>query len=125
MSTTTEFLVPTAEPPKIRILMTRADMLPHLQRWQQQMGDSDHACETCLEPLRLSPESPLYAAIWALQGALTAAVAHIVGDHQYNWLSWYAAENEMGHIGLEAGPVNDAKPIRTIEDLAWLIEVTR
>lgn len=55
----------------------------------------------------------------------TAAVAHIVGDHQYNWLSWYAAENEMGHIGLEAGPVNDAKPIRTIEDLAWLIEVTR
>ena len=101
-------------------------IIPALTEWQQKIKQSDEMLKTLLEPLMLSPESPLYETIWALQVALTRAVAKIVGD-QCEWLDWYHAENSMGQSAYEACP-GHGKPtrkIKTLDDLAWLIEESK
>ena len=102
--------------------MTTDEILQHLERWKHEMDSAARVCDTYLDPLKLSPESPVYSCIWSLQDALTAAVSRMVGD-QVAWLSWYAADNEMGARAMPAGLTGQERPIRTLDDLAWLIEV--
>lgn len=98
--------------------MTNTQILTALTAWKM--------LNELIEPLMLSPESPLYSTIWALQGALTRAVAKNVGD-AFRWLDWFASENNMGKRAMEACP-GTGKPtrkIKTLKDLAWLIEESK
>ncbi len=100
--------------------MTPAEILPHLKRWKHEMDHADKICDTYLDPLKLSPESPVYSCIWSLQDALTVAVGRVVGDRD-DWLSWYANDNEMGACGRVAWVNGKPRKIRTLNDLAKLI----
>ena len=93
-----------------------------LQEWQDVMQHSTSEMDRLLNPLMLSPESPLYAVIWNLQAAYTKAVAELVGD-KWDWLDWYARENDMGQNGHECcpGAGHASRKINNVADLAQLI----
>lgn len=91
-----------------------------LQRWIDAMDKAGEHIDALIDTMGLEPEGPTCTAVFALQGALTAATADLVGDSA-QWLEWFWSENDMGRRGHEAGPKDARRPIRTAEDLAWLI----
>lgn len=94
-----------------------------LQRWIDAMQAADEHFDSLTDIMGLEPEGPTCTAVYALQGALTAATADLVGDSVQN-LEWFWTENGMGSKAQPAGPVGAFRPIRTSEDLAWLISVS-
>lgn len=91
--------------------MTPAEKLAALQRWQAAIERADKLINPVIETLQLIPESPIPESVWGLQDALTEAVALAVGD-SFDWLSWYAHENNFGAGGKEAGPVGAPDELR-------------
>ena len=86
------------------------------------MRHCDKEADRLLDPLMLSPESPLHAEIWKLQAAYTKAIAELVGD-KWDWLEWYRHENDMGRKGHECcpGAGHASRKINNVADLAQLI----
>ena len=106
--------------------MTNDNMIAILTEWKNKIAESNQVIEDCLQPLMMSPESPLYQAMWSLQGAYTKATAVIVGDH-WEWLDWFASENDMGAKGFGCCPGHgfQSRKIKTIADLAQLIQESK
>lgn len=103
--------------------MTKTEKLALLREWSMQIETSDLLIDPVTECLGLSVESPIHQAVWTLQDAYTKAVGKLVGDHA-EWLSWYAHENDFGRKKREAGVNGDDRPIKSLEDLIWVIEET-
>ena len=103
--------------------MTREQKLAHIQAWRDAMTRADDAIQPVIDALKLCGEDPITNTVWQLQTDLTRAYAEILDD-AFESLNWYAIENDMGAKGREAGIGSDLRPIRTAEDLLWLIEVT-
>ena len=103
--------------------MTRDEKLAHIHAWHDAMVKADETIQPVIDALALCGEDPITNTVWQLQTDLTRAYAEILDDALES-LSWYASENAMGANGREAGIGSDMRPIRTAEDLLWLIEVT-
>jgi hypothetical protein len=103
--------------------MSNQQKLTALKRWSDIMKRSDDLLAPVIDVLDLRPEGPVTTALWITQDALTKATAELVGDHA-EWLNWFAADNELGAKGMEAGPDGQLRSIKTLEDLLWVIEVT-
>ena len=103
--------------------MTRDEKLAHIQAWHDAMTRADDAIQPVIDALKLCGEDPITNTVWQLQTDLTRAYAALLDD-AFESLTWHAAENAMGAKGREAGIGSDVHPIRTAEDLLWLIEVT-
>lgn len=102
--------------------MTDTEKLALLKDWQDQIELSNALIEPINTVMGLSMESPINTAVWGLQVAYTKAVAKLVGDPA-DWLDWYAAENDFGRKAMEAGPTGNLRPIATLADLVWVMEV--
>lgn len=102
--------------------MTTSEKLAILREWQDILMQSDARLEPVIEALQLHPESPVCEAVWGMQSAYTNVVSKLVGD-EADWLSWYASDNRFGGNAMEAGVQGDLRPIVTLEDLLWVIEV--
>lgn len=100
--------------------MDRMQKMAVLKRWQDAIQTADEHFDAMNELLGLAPEGPTFSAVWALQGALTAATADLLDDA--GSVEWFWLENAMGEKGLPAGPKGDLRPIRTLDDLLWLVE---
>lgn len=94
-----------------------------LAAWYLNITKTNALLAPVIDALDLPPESPVCAALFQLQGALTRATAELLDDSA-EWLEWFHLDNEMGAKALEAGPGNGAplRPIRTLEDLAQVME---
>ena len=103
--------------------MTREQKLLHIQAWHDAMTKADETIQPVIDALALCGEDPITNTVWQLQTDLTRAYAALIGD-AFESMSWYASENDMGRKGMEAGLSDTLRPIRTAEDLLWLIEVT-
>ena len=103
--------------------MTRDEKLAHIQAWHAAMTRADDAIKPVIDALALCGEDPITNTVWQLQTDLTRAYASLLDD-AFESLAWFAYENDMGAKGREAGSGSDVRPIRTVEDLLWLIEVT-
>lgn len=103
--------------------MTREQKLLHIQAWHDAMTKADDAIQPVIDALALCGEDPITNTVWQLQDDLTRAYAALIDD-AFESLSWFAGENDMGRQGREAGLRDTLRPIRTVEDLLWLIEVT-
>ena len=103
--------------------MTRDEKLAYLQAWHDAMTKADATIQPVVDALALCGEDPITNTVWQLQSDLTKAYAAILGD-VFQSLSWYAGENDMGRKGMDAGVDGNTRPIRTVEDLLWLLEVT-
>ena len=87
------------------------------------MVKADDTIRPVIDALALCGEDPITNTVWQLQGDLTRAYAALIDD-AFEPLSWFARENDMGRNGMQAGAAGETRPIRTAEDLLWLIEVT-
>ena len=103
--------------------MTREQKRAHIQAWHDAMTRADDAIQPVIDALKLCGEDPITNTVWQLQTDLTRAYAALLDDALES-LAWYAAENDMGAKGMEAGSGSDVRKIRTVEDLLWLIEVS-
>ena len=103
--------------------MTKTEKLAILREWAVQMEAADLLIDPIADALKLTPESPIHTAICGLQTAYTNAVGKLVGD-KADWLDWYASENDFGRKHLDAGPTGSTRPISTLDDLIWVMEVT-
>ena len=72
----------------------------------------------------LDIDGPLFETVWRLFDAYTCALAVEVGD-MGEWMPWYQGENDMGAGKRHAGYDDKTKPIKTLKDLCWLIEISR
>ena len=102
--------------------MTREQKLAHIQAWHDAMTKADEAIQPVIDALKLCGEDPITNTVWQLQTDLTLAYAALIDD-AFESLNWYASENDMGRQGREAGISGTLRPIRTAEDLLWLMEV--
>jgi hypothetical protein len=93
-----------------------------LKEWKEQIQHSESALDRVREAVGLDFDGPMNVAVCELQVAYTKAVAMLVGDRA-EWLEWYWLENVMGAKAHPAGPSGKTRPIKTIDDLLWLIEV--
>lgn len=103
--------------------MTREEKLQWLETWQTEIQQSRAKFKPLSDLLKLSHESGPEIAFYGMHDAYTKAVAELVGD-EVEWLFWHWLENDFGAKGMPAGPVGKTKPIKTLEGLLWLIEVT-
>lgn len=103
--------------------MKRDEKLAHIQAWHAAMTKADETIQPVIDALKLCGDDPITNTVWQLQTDLTRAYAALLDD-AFESLAWHAAENDMGAKGREAGIGSDLRPIRTAEDLLWLIEVT-
>ncbi len=103
--------------------MSRDEKLAHIQAWHDAMTRADEAIQPVIDALKLCGDDPITNTVWQLQTDLTRAYAALIDDALES-LSWFACENDMGRKGMEAGVAGSLRPIRTAEDLLWLIEVT-
>ncbi len=101
--------------------MNREDKLVWINRWADVLNDANAQLDPVIELLRLPPEGPITEALWNTQTLLTQAVSRLVDD-QLSWLRWYAHENQMGLRGHPAGFGGNKRPIKTLDDLLWLVE---
>ena len=104
--------------------MDQKDMLQVLANWRDTIRKADADIERFIDPLKCSPDSPLYDIPWRLMDAYTKAVSLAVGDRD-EWLAWYASENEWGARQGEAMVSGKYRRIKTLRDLARVIVETR
>lgn len=102
--------------------MTQAQKLAALQRWRDAFIESNALIVPLVTGSIISVDGPMIKALILAQDALTAATAELVGD-QSDWLNWHYVANAMGANSYEAGPAGQERPIKTLEDLLWVIEV--
>ena len=103
-------------------MIDKARKLAILTRWQKAIEEADAHFDPVVDMLRLDPENPLCEAVWRTQSALTTTTSDLLDDGK-EWLGWYWLENDMGRKGLEEGTEAEKRPIRTLEDLIWVMEV--
>lgn len=103
--------------------MTRDEKLAHIQAWHAAMTKADETIQPVIDALALCGEDPITNTVWQLQTDLTRAYAEILDDALES-LAWYAGDNDMGRKGMKAEVAGSLHPIRTAEDLLWLIEAT-
>jgi hypothetical protein len=78
--------------------------------------------EPITDALGLAVESPIHQVVWSLQAVCNIAVGKLVGDYG-QWLEWFSQENDFGRKAMEAGVKEDMRPIATLDDLLWVIEL--
>lgn len=103
-------------------MIDKAKKLAILTRWQKAIEEADANFDPVVEILGLIPESPLIEAFWCTQSVLTDTTSDLLNDGN-GWLVWFWLENDMGRKGLEAGTEAEKRPIRTLDDLIWVMEV--
>lgn len=91
-----------------------------LEQWQTAIEALDKASEHLLE-FGMSIESETVSAVHDAMDEVTKLASAAVGD-AYKALSWYKYDNEMGTRGLQAIVDDEAREIRTLEDLLWSMD---
>lgn len=97
-----------------------SDLLPLLERWEASLTEMELAWARLQSVTGSCPESRLGNAIFALMAEYTATLSALIGDND-NWLEWHRSENAFGAKSFEAGYDKKTQPIRTLHDLAGLI----
>jgi hypothetical protein len=71
--------------------------------------------------LGTQPESRFSEMLFLLAKPAGALLEQCISSHQLEWIEWYIWENKGGRGGMSAGPTGALRPIRTVEDLYWLL----
>lgn len=72
----------------------------------------------------LDINGPMFDTVWRLFNAYTDTLSVELGDF-CGWLNWYCLENDMGARAMSAGYDKKTSKIKTLVDLAGLIEQSR
>lgn len=104
--------------------MPTAKMLPMLQAWSERHAALSKQMEALAAIFGGTFEGPLYDAVWLTWDAYTEQLAHRIGDTS-DWLQWYCNENAMGAKGMEVSSYTHKIKVRTLRQLAMVIDGSR
>lgn len=101
--------------------MTPEARLHTITLWQERMQDAEHAAEALRALTGGDSESPLFAAIYHLQGLCTRQTADLIGISS-DWLEAWWLDHNFGERPLQAGLVGQPqRNITTLPELLALI----
>lgn len=108
-------------------MMSRAEILRHLEVWAAQYKANCAAYDGLKAALNISPENQVFDAIFATFDEYTNALEIAFGAAGCGWLSWYCFDNDMGKRAFDACPGSKYKTreVKTLKDLARLIVESR
>lgn len=89
--------------------------LKQLTKLIDQYKDLDDACIAARKAGCLEIEGNLQSCIWSTVETIISFF-----DPE-GWIMWYILENEYGAKGYDAGNKGNMKPIKTTEDLLWVM----
>jgi hypothetical protein len=89
--------------------------LEQLNKLLKEYKELDEACEAARKAGCLEIEGRLQNAIWS---SIETVISFF--DPQ-GWIMWYILDNEYGTKGYDAGYKGNMKPIKTTEDLFWVL----
>lgn len=92
------------------------------EQWQSTMAELDSQMDSLCTLIGSSPESPLPAAIYKMQGDYTRAVSEVLGISD-EWLMAWWLEYGLGDQPMQAGLKGE--PTRNITTLAELLALVR
>ena len=102
--------------------MTTAEKLSRLQEWRHHLLMLESAWDKLESAVGADHDSPLGNAVWLAFDAYTQAIGREIGDVG-GWMSWHWLENKLGARGHEAGNRHVMRPIKTLDDLLWVIDL--
>lgn len=102
--------------------MIREEKLARLREWETHLRDLESVWDKLHSLTGAATDGPLGDATWCVFDAYTRAIGREIGDVE-NWMSWHWLENQLGERGHEAGNRNKMRPIKTLEDLLWAMEL--
>jgi hypothetical protein len=102
----------------------RENTLTLLREWQKHHDALVSLMDGIEATIGLAPDGPMYDTVWKVFDAYTNTLAVEVGDY-CSWLEWHYVENDMGAKAMEAGYDKKLCKIKTLVDLARLIEESR
>jgi hypothetical protein len=91
--------------------------LEQLTKLLEEYKELSDACDAARAAGCLEIEGRLQNAIWS---SIETVISFFDPE---GWIMWHILENEYGAKEYKAGYGNDAKPIKTPEDLLWIINV--
>lgn len=94
-----------------------------LTAWKARHDALTKLMDSITTVLGLEVESPLHEAMWGTFDDYTKTLASLLGDES-GWLGWYQSENEMGTKGMAAGYDGNLAPIKTLDELLGLINIS-
>lgn len=103
--------------------MTKDDKWRFVAGALLQMRDQTDKMREATSSIMIAQESPLVAPYDSLQDCLITTLSLLIDDNFDN-LSWFIFECDYGRDPKEAGLKGNMKPIRTVDDLRWLIELS-
>ena len=89
--------------------------LQQLNKLLKEYKELNDACDAAREAGCLEIEGRLQNAIWS---SIETVISFF--DPQ-GWIMWYILENNYGAKGYDAGYKGNMKPIKTTEDLLWVM----
>lgn len=102
----------------------RENTLALLADWQERHVAIQRMFDGIASSMGLDPNGTLFATVWDLFDAYTAAITTFCADEEC-WAIWFMHDNDMGRKGMEAGYDGNLKAIRTTADLYELISESR
>lgn len=104
--------------------MTNTDKILLIERLRSRYSYIDEVHKNICLVFGPVVESPIMDAMWVFFGDMVDIVAEKIGDNG-GWLEWFIWEDEWGRKEYDAGYDDDVRPIKTIEDLLWVIGLER
>lgn len=102
--------------------MTANEIKAHIYDWATERERIDNILKPFEELSGTLADSPLVDVMDLVFSAYTRTLAELLGDDEIGHLDWFWLENDMGKAEHEAGYDDDIRPIKTLDDLVWLIE---
>lgn len=99
--------------------MTTDEIKAHLYDWATERERIDNILKPFEALSGTLADAPLVETLDNVFMAYTLVLSELL---ETTHLDWFWLENGMGRDGHEAGYDDDIRPIKTLDDLAWLIE---
>lgn len=100
--------------------MIRDEILRHLTAWQDAVREVDKQYDALHALTGLTPESPLWKAVGAMQNLLTEQTAKLCSIGR-EWLDAWWLEHDFGAKPMQAGL--KGQPLREIKTLEELVDL--
>lgn len=103
-------------------MLPKSEALPLLREHFALVARIRGYADQCRHTLGTDPEAPYYTHLFLLIDPMGKNLERLItGKESSDWIQWYLWENDAGAKGMTAGVEGNMRPIRTVEDLYWVM----
>lgn len=74
------------------------------------------------DTIGMEPEGKLNDNLFMFHEFTIDVLEELISGNNCGWIEWYIWENNYGEKEMEAGPTDDLRKIKNVDDLIWLLE---